>query len=78
MDYYEKLKDILVGYKKRIGKLEKALNFRELIFPADGKLVVPVMSSDPASPVDGEIWYNSTSHTYKGRENGVTVTFDTT
>ena len=78
MGDYDALKKILVEYKKKIDKLEKALNFRELIFPSDGTFVPPVMTSDPASPVDGEIWYNSTSNTHKCRQNGVTKTFTVT
>lgn len=78
MPDYDELKEILVDYKKRLERLEKAYHLREVVFPGDGKLVVPVMSSDPASPVNGEKWYNSTSHKYKGRENGVTKIFTTT
>ena len=75
---YEKIEKILINFKKRIIKLENKFNFTTLVFPSDGKLVIPSMTSDPASPTDGEIWYNSTSNTYKGRENGTTVTFTTT
>lgn len=28
---------------------------------------IPITSSDPSNPVDGEIWYNTTSNTLKGR-----------
>ncbi len=74
---YKDLKDLLVKMNKKITKLRNAINFVKIIFPSDGTLVVPVNTSDPASPVNGQIWYNSTSHTYKGREDGVTVTFTT-
>jgi len=37
-----------------------------------------VSSSDPASPVEGDIWYNTTSHALKYRANGSTVTIPTT
>jgi hypothetical protein len=30
-------------------------------------------SAAPASPVNGDMWYDSTSNTFKGRENGSTV-----
>lgn len=40
---------------------------------AAGGLRIPVLSSDPSSPADGTIWYNSTSGTVKKRENGVTT-----
>ena len=37
-----------------------------------------VSSSDPASPVEGDVWYNTTSHALKYRANGSTVTIPTT
>ena len=33
------------------------------------------VSTDPSSPTNGDVWYNSTSATYKARKNGATVTF---
>jgi hypothetical protein len=36
-----------------------------------------LLASDPSAPTEGQIWYNSTSHTWKGRVNGSTVTFTT-
>lgn len=35
------------------------------------------LASDPGSPVDGQIWYNTTSKVYKGRMNGTVVVFAT-
>lgn len=37
-----------------------------------------LLASDPGSPSDGRVWYNTTSNTFKGRANGVTYTFDVT
>ncbi len=34
------------------------------------------MASDPGSPVNGDIWYNSTENRFKARSNGVTVALD--
>lgn len=33
----------------------------------------PTLTADPASPVDGDFWYNSTDDKFRGRVNGVTV-----
>lgn len=33
------------------------------------------VSSDPGSPVDAQVWYNTTSNAFKGEANGVTKTF---
>jgi len=35
-------------------------------------------AGDPTTTQNGDIWYNSTSHKYKGKENGTIVTFTTT
>jgi hypothetical protein len=37
--------------------------------------VIQVLASDPGSPVNGQIWYNSTGNVFKVRINGVTVQF---
>ncbi len=34
---------------------------------------VPVVATDPASPANGDVWYNSTLNKYRVRENGVTM-----
>lgn len=41
-------------------------------------LKIPVVSSDPSSPSDGEMWYNSTSREFKFRSNGSTTEFGVT
>ena len=33
------------------------------------------LASDPASPSNGDVWYNTTSNTFKGRRNGTNQTF---
>lgn len=37
-----------------------------------------VVSSDPSSPTDGQVWYRSDTDEFKGRANGSTVTFTVT
>lgn len=50
----------------------------KVVFPDNrGTMRVPKYTTDPASPTDGEIWYNMTSNTFKCRENGTTKTFTT-
>jgi len=34
-----------------------------------------VVSTDPVSPSNGQVWYNSTSNTFKGFINSATKTF---
>lgn len=35
---------------------------------------IHVLASDPGSPVEGQIWYNSTDHVLRYRTNGSTIT----
>jgi hypothetical protein len=37
--------------------------------------VIEVVSSDPANPQEGQVWFNTTSNVMKGRNNTTTVTF---
>ena len=37
-----------------------------------------VVASDPASSVNGDVWYNSTTHLFKGYMNGAVITFTVT
>lgn len=36
-------------------------------------VVVQLLASDPGSPVDGQVWFNTTSKLLKVRENGITI-----
>ena len=46
-----------------------------LITIKNGFVLAP-QSADPASPVDGQLWYNSTTGTFRKRQNGVTSDLD--
>lgn len=35
-----------------------------------GLLKIPVIAGDPASPSDGDVWYNSSTTKFRRRENG--------
>lgn len=61
-DLAQELKEI----HKKIEDLQTNTSINNLTIPTDGKLVVPVVSSDPVSPVEGQIWFNTTSNKYKG------------
>jgi len=43
-----------------------------------GPVQVPELSSDPASPSDGDVWYNTAADEYRGQENGTIISFNTT
>ena len=74
--FIEELKKLV----DRIKALEQSfLRIRTLVFPTgSGKLQVPKYTADPGDAENGDIWYNSTSHKYKGKENGSIKTFTTT
>jgi hypothetical protein len=77
------MQDLLDQFKailEKVRDLERAfLNIKTLVFPTDeGRLSIPKYDGDPASPADGDIWYDYTSDTYRGKQNGTKVTFDTT
>lgn len=57
---------------RRLKKEVKALKTNQL-----SVIVIPSLTADPATPVDGQIWYRSDTDVYKGRQNGVTKTFTT-
>lgn len=40
-------------------------------------LVVPTLTSDPATTVNGQIWYNTTSNELKVKKNGTVRTITT-
>ena len=44
-------------------------------FTSPGILILPIYAVDPSSLTDGEVWYNSTSKTFKCRQSGATKTF---
>lgn len=68
----------LADLRKRIEVLERAgTRLKNIIAATDGVMRPPVMTSDPASPTEGDIWYRSDTHVWRGRKNGTTVTFTT-
>jgi len=34
-----------------------------------------LLAADPGAPANGDVWYNTTNQRYRGRDNGVTMTF---
>lgn len=68
----------LASLRKRVEILERTgTRLKNIIAATDGVFRPPVMTSDPSSPTEGDIWYRSDLHTWRGRKNGSTVTFTT-
>jgi hypothetical protein len=60
------MQDLLDQFKailEKVRDLERAfLNIKTLVFPTDeGRLSIPKYDGDPASPADGDIWYDYTA-----------------
>ena len=36
---------------------------------------IQVLASDPSNPVEGQVWFNTTTQTMKGQNNAGVVTF---
>jgi hypothetical protein len=47
------------------------------LMTAKNGFVLDPAASDPATPINGQLWYNSTSGKFRKRENGVTSDLDT-
>jgi hypothetical protein len=62
-------------FEKIISELAKKLD--DLKTNQLSSLIVPKVASDPASPVNGMIWYNTTSHELKVYKNGSVRTVTT-
>lgn len=60
---------------KRVKDLEQAyLKIKSLVMGTDeGRFAPPKYTTDPASPAEGDIWYNLTTHKHRARINGSTV-----
>lgn len=70
--------DLLKDYEYRIIALERAVTIKDLQIPSDGSFVLPNYTADPASPIEGQMWRNTTSNQIKVRNNGVTRVVNTT
>lgn len=73
MDFRELLSD----FRKRLEAIEKKIDIKRIIIPSDGVLRVPVVTADPATTNNGDIWYNSTSNELKTKKNGTVRTITT-
>lgn len=69
--------DEILELKQKVRTLEQNTEIRGITFPSDGYLIIPVVTADPASPSNGEIWYNSITNKFKCYENSTVKTFTT-
>lgn len=69
---------ILKDYDRRLQILE-GQTLRNLTFPVDGKLVIPVYAADPSAPnsTNGQIYYNSTTKAFRKYTNSTWKNFET-
>jgi len=67
----EALRKIIKDMLSRLDKIENGLNIKILTL-RDGTFVVPETTSDPSSPVDGQIWFRTDTNQLKIRNGGTT------
>lgn len=58
---------------EKIKRLERKID--QIVSNLTNFLIIPKLTSDPTNPQNAQIWYNTTSNTFKCRQNGVTKTF---
>lgn len=60
---------------KKIGDLEQQI--KDLKNNQIAVLVIPILAADPASPINGQVWYRSDIDVFKKRQAGVTKNWET-
>jgi hypothetical protein len=68
----DEIRKMFVELQRQIEVLAKGLIIKKITIPSDttGYLIPKVLASDPASPVNNEVWINSTSNQLKWNKNG--------
>ncbi len=64
------LTQLIKDLQLRVEKLERGTFLTKLSIPSTGYFVIKVVSSDPGSPQNNEIWINSSSNQLKWNKNG--------
>lgn len=74
----DEIRRIFADILQRVEKLEKGLIINKITVPANdtGVFIPKVVSSDPAAPVNNEIWINSTSNQLKWNKGGTIKTIN--
>lgn len=67
---------LLTGYVSGAGTISATDSVLSAIQKLNGNIVaapgVSVLTADPSAPTEGQVWYNSTTHLLKYRDNSVT------
>jgi len=66
----EELRRLLTDLMRRLETIEKGLIIKIITIPSDGAFVPKVLSSDPGSPKNNEVWINSTTNQLKWNKGG--------
>lgn len=70
----EDIAQTIKGILRRIENIEKGSQIKKIKVPDEGYFIPKVLSSDPASPTNNEVWINSTSNQLKWNKNGTIKT----
>ena len=71
--------EVLKGFDRRLKIMEERQTLRNLTFPTDGKLIIPIYTSDPAggSSTNGQLYYNSATQKFRKYQGGSWKNFET-
>ena len=72
----DQIRNILNDLKNRVENIEKGLVIKIITIASDGAFIPKVVSSDPGSPKNNEVWINSTSNQLKWNKSGTIKTIN--
>jgi len=72
---FDNLVKVIEDLTNRVNKLERGVYINNVTIPPTGSLVIQKTATDPVSPTNGQIWYNTTSNSFKCYQNGAVKTF---
>lgn len=72
------MNEFLIEFRKlinRVKDIEQALlRIKNIVMGTnEGRFAPPKYTTDPASPIEGDVWYNLTTHKLRVRINGSSV-----
>lgn len=70
----DQIRKLLVSLQNRVEVLERGQTINKLTIPSTGYLVVQKVTTDPASPIEGQLWENITTKHLKIYLNGTVTT----
>lgn len=72
------MEEFLREFQKFLTKFRELENavyrIKNLVFPTgSGRFSPPKYAGDPPTPAEGDLWYNTSTHKFRGRTNSASV-----